>query len=87
MGLDEKLVARGKCKQGDVARLLDGLRKPPLMACADTRQAAGNDLATLSHELLQQANIAVGDRIDLFRAELAYLLAPEELASAAARTT
>jgi hypothetical protein len=52
------------------------------MRGADTGQAAGNDLASLGDELLQQAHIAVVDRVDLLHAELADLLAPEELASA-----
>jgi hypothetical protein len=55
-----------------------------------TSQAAGNNLAPFGHELLQQAHIAVVDGVDLLHAELADLLAPEELASArtrSARTT
>ena len=59
-----------------------------LVARADAGQAARNDLAALGHEALQQAHVAVADRVDLLRAELADLLAAEELASAraAART-
>ena len=58
------------------------------MPCAHTGQATRNDLATLGNEALQQTNITVGDGVDLLSAELADLLAPEELASAgtAART-
>ena len=52
------------------------------MPCAHTGQAPRNDLATLGDKALQQANIAVGDGVDLLGAELANLLAPEELASA-----
>ena len=52
------------------------------MTGAYTSQAARNDLATLGDKALQQTNVAVGDRIDLLRAELADLLAAEELASA-----
>ena len=52
------------------------------MPSAHTGQAARNDLATLGHEPLQQAHVAVRDGVDLLRAELADLLAPEELASA-----
>jgi hypothetical protein len=54
-----------------------------------TSQAAGNNLASLGDKLLQQAYVAVVDRIDLLHAELADLLAPEELASTtwSARTT
>jgi hypothetical protein len=54
------------------------------MPCAYTGQAARNNFATLGNEALQQANIAVGDSVDLLGAELADLLAPEELASARA---
>ncbi len=58
------------------------------MPCANARQTARNDLAALGNKALQQANIAVGDRVDLLGAELADLLAPEKLAAAraAART-
>ena len=58
------------------------------MAGADAGQAARNDLAALGDEALQQADIAVADGVDLLGAELADLLAAEELASArpAART-
>ena len=51
------------------------------MPCADPGQPARNDLAALGDKALQQANVAVGDGIDLLRAELADLLAAEELAS------
>src|SRR6201996_4513968 len=78
------LVPGSKWQQGDVARLLDGAGQPPLMRGADTGQAAGNNLAPLGDELLQQPHIAVVDGVDLLHAELADLLAPEELASARA---
>ena len=52
------------------------------MPRAHASQAARNDLAPLGNEPLQQTNVAVRDRVDLLRAELADLLAPEELASA-----
>ncbi len=51
------------------------------MPRAYTGQAAGNDLAALGDKTLQQANIAVGDSVDLLGAELANFLAPEKLAS------
>ena len=54
------------------------------MPCAHARQPARNDLAALRDKALQQTNVAVGDRVDLLRAELADLLAPEELAAARA---
>ena len=77
-----KLEARGEGEQGNVARLLDGLRDLALMAGADAGQTARNDLAALGDEALQQADIAVADGVDLLGAELADLLAAEELASA-----
>jgi hypothetical protein len=76
-----KLEACGEGQQGDVARLLDGQREAALVTGADTSQATGNDLATLGDEALKQANVAVGDGVDLLGAELADLLAAEELAS------
>ena len=51
---------------------------------ADAGQTARNDLAALGHEALQQPHIAVADGVDLLGAELADLLAPEELPSAGA---
>jgi hypothetical protein len=85
-----RLEAGRKRKQGDVTRLLDRLAQTPLVPCANARQTARNDLASLGDKLLQQANVTVRDRIDLLRAELADLLAAEELPSArsaSARTT
>ncbi len=61
---------------------LTGHAQAALMARAHAGQAARNNLAALSHKLLQQANVTVGDRVDLLGAELADLLAAEELASA-----
>ena len=58
------------------------------MTGADTGQAARNDLAALGDEALQQPHIAVANGVNLLGAELADLLAAEELPSArtAART-
>jgi hypothetical protein len=56
------------------------------MPRAHTRQAARNDLAALRDKTLQQADVAVGDGVDLLGAELADLLAPEELAATGAAT-
>jgi hypothetical protein len=78
-----QLVLRGKRQQSDVASLLDGAGEPALMRGAHSGQAPGHDLAALSNELLQQAHIAVGNRVDLLGAELADFFAPEELAAAA----
>jgi hypothetical protein len=81
-----KLEARGEGKQGDVPRLLDGQAKAALVPRADARQTARNNLAALSDKALQQANVTVGDCVDLLGTELANLLAPEELATAGATT-
>ncbi len=75
------LEARRKGKQSNVPRLLDRQRKPALMPGANARQTARHNLPALRHKALQQPHIAVTDRIDLLRAELANLLAPEELTS------
>ena len=56
------------------------------MRGADTGQAAGHNLAALGNEALQQAHVTVRNRVDLLRAELADLLAPEELAAARTAT-
>ena len=85
--MENKLEARSEGEQRDVARLLDGKRDATLVASADTGQPARNDLAPLGNEALQQAHIAVADRIDLLGAELADLLAPEEFAAAWATRT
>jgi hypothetical protein len=76
------LVPRREWQQGDVAGLLNGARESPLVRGADTGQTAGNNLAPLGDELLQQPHIAVVDGVDLLHAELTDLLAPEELAPA-----
>lgn len=83
-----KLEAGREGEQGDIARLLDGEREATLVAGADAGQTARHDLATLCDEALKETDIAVGDGVDLLCAELADLLAAEELASSgtAART-
>jgi hypothetical protein len=81
-----KLVACCERQQCNVPRLLDGARQPPLVRGADTGQPPRHNLAALSHKLLQQPYVAIRNRIDLFRAELADLLAAEELATSAGST-
>src|SRR5712675_2677817 len=81
-----KLEARSEGQQRDVARLFDGQAEPALMPCAHTGQATRNDLAALRDKTLQQADVAVGDGVNLLGAELADLLAPEELAATGAAT-
>src|SRR4029077_17339872 len=75
----------GKRQQRNVARLLDRRRKTPLMRSAYAGQPARHDLTALSDELPQHAVVLVVAVLDLFHAELADFLAPEELASAFAR--
>ena len=53
------------------------------MRGADAGEAAGHNLAALGHKPLQQTDIPVGDGVDLLGAELADLLAAEELAASA----
>jgi hypothetical protein len=77
------LVTRGKRQQSDIPGLLDGASETALVRGTDSREPPGNNLATLSYEALQQANVAVRDGIDLLGAELANLLAAEKLAAAA----
>ena len=74
--------APGKGQQGDVARLLDGSRKPPLMRSADAGQPARNDLSALGDKLRKQSHIFVVDRFDFLDAEFADFFAAEKLAAA-----
>src|ERR1700743_3147600 len=92
-----RLVLGGVGQQSDGASLLDRLRELALEGSRGAGEAARNDLAAVRDELLQKANVAVGDRVDLLDGELADLLAAEELtpagttraagATARARTT
>ena len=75
-------MLRSKRQQSDVAGLLDGAGQAALVRCTNAGKAARHDLAALGHEALQQANVAIGNRIDLLGAELADLLSTEELAAA-----
>jgi hypothetical protein len=76
-------VAGRKWQQGDVPGLLDCAGQTALVRGAHARQTARHNLAALGHKPLQQANITIGNRINLLGAELAYLLAPEELSASA----
>ena len=78
-----RLVPGCKWQQGDVASLLDGSGQPALVRGANASQPAGHNLATLGHKPLQQTNIAIRNRVDLFGAELAHLFAAKELAASA----
>jgi hypothetical protein len=77
------LVARRKRQQGDVAGLLDGAGQTALVRRANARQTARYNLAAFGHKALQQTDIPIGDGVDLLGAELANLLAAEELAASA----
>src|SRR5437764_6876378 len=84
------LVPRCKRKQRDVPSLLDRASQTTLVGRANASEPARHNLAALCHKSLQQANIAVRNRVNLLRAELADLLAAEKLAASAratARTT
>ncbi len=76
-------MAGRKWQQGDVAGLLDRTGQTALVRGAHAGQAARHNLAALGHKPLQQTNIAVGNGVNLLGAELAHLLATEELAASA----
>jgi hypothetical protein len=76
-------VSRREGQQGDVPGLLDCAGQAALMCCANAGEPTGYDLAALSYKLLQQPDVAVRDRVDLFGTELANFLAAEELSAAA----
>ena len=76
---------RAACKrqQGDVARPLDGHAKPTLVARANARHPARQNLSALLYELRQDIRALVVDEVHLLDAELANLLLAEILALAA----
>jgi hypothetical protein len=74
---------RRERQQGDIPGLLDGACQTALVGGTNTREPPGHDLAALGNELLQKANVPIGDGVDLLGAELANLLAAEELAAPA----
>jgi len=78
-----RLVAGRERKQGYVPGLLDGAGQAALVRGANAGQTPRHNLASLGHKSLQQTYVTVRNRIDLFGAELAHLLAPEELAASA----
>jgi hypothetical protein len=80
---ESALVPRGKRKQGDIPGLLDGAGEAALVRGANAGEPAGYNLAALSHKALQQPDIAVRNRVNFLGAELADLLAAEELAASA----
>src|SRR5208337_3288577 len=78
--------APGKRQQRDIARALDGLAQPPLVARADAGHAPGQNLPALLHELRKYVRALVVDEVHLLDAELADFLLAEILALATART-
>ena len=76
-------MTRCEGQQGDVPGLLDSAGQAALVGGTNTRQTPGHDLAALGDKALQQANIAIRDRIDLLGTELADLFAAEEFAASA----
>jgi hypothetical protein len=75
--------AAGEGQQSDVARALDGHAEPALMAGADARHAAGQNLAALLNELRKNVGALVVDHVHLFDTELADFLFAEVLTLAA----
>jgi hypothetical protein len=73
-------------QQGNITSLLDRQRQPSLMRCANPSQPPRDNSPALRHELRQQTNVLIVDRLDLFDAELANFLAPEILAPTGAAT-
>src|ERR1043165_8908711 len=67
----------------DLPRALDGDLQLPLVHRAGARDAARQNLAALRHERSQELHVLVVDVVDLVRAELADLAAPEERAALA----
>src|SRR5713101_6138905 len=74
--------AARKWQQRDVARPLDGYAQPALMARANARHPARQNLPALLHELRQDVRALVVDEVHLLDAELAHFLLPEILALA-----
>jgi hypothetical protein len=77
------LVPGRKRQQRNVPGLFDGAGQTALVRSANTGQPPRHNLAALGHELPQQLHVAVRNRVDLLGAELADLLAAEELATSA----
>src|ERR1043165_8825788 len=68
----------------DLPRALDGDLQLPLVHRAGARDAARQNLAALRHERAQELHVLVVDVVDLVRAELADLAAPEHRTALAA---
>ena len=77
----------GRISERRVPRLLDRQAEAALVRRADAGQTAWHDLAALSNELRQQANVLVVDRVDLLDTEFADFLATEKLPSAGSALT
>src|ERR1039457_6369966 len=73
-------------QQRDVARLLDGIGQTPLVWGAHAGQTARHNLSGFGDKTREQPDVLVVDAVDLLDAELANLLATEELPSAATTT-
>ena len=81
-----RLRARRAAREGqqsDVARPLDGHAQPALVASANARHPARQNLPALLHELRQDVRALVVDKVHLLDAELANFLLAEILALAA----
>src|SRR3546814_17574212 len=65
-------------KQADVACALDGLGQFTLLLCGDRSDTAGDDLAALGYETLQQSDVLVIDLRRILGGEGAALTAAEK---------
>ena len=79
-------MPRGERQQGNIPGLLDGASETALVRGANAGEPPRNNFSALGHKALQQANISVGNRVNLLGAKLADLLAAEELSAAAGAT-
>src|SRR5271157_1314721 len=76
MAISSRLELRRERQQRDVARLLDGVREPPLVRRAHARDAARHNPAPLRHKGVQHLHVLIVDVVHLLDAETAHLLAP-----------
>jgi hypothetical protein len=79
--------AASEGQQSDVARALDGDTEPALMARADARHAARENLAAFLDELRQDVGALIVDEVHLLDAEFADFFLAEILALSAGTTS
>ncbi len=61
-------------EQGDVTGALERDREAPLVTSAGSRDATGQDLASLANEAAKPGDLLVVDEVDLLHTEVANLL-------------